>query len=68
MLELQGQPLFQRQRLGHFAVLHFVRWVVVADALLRGFIQRHADVVATIRQDDAGLPWAITRRPISAGT
>ena len=55
MLERQDQPLLERQRLGHFAVLHFVGGVVIADPLLRVFIQHHADVVAAIRQDDAGL-------------
>lgn len=56
MLEWQDQPLFQRQALGHVAVLHFVGRVVVADTLLRVFVQHHAGVVATIGQDDAGLP------------
>lgn len=49
-------PFLQRQRFSHFAVLNFVGRVVVADPLLRIFVQHHADVVAAIRQDDAGLP------------
>lgn len=31
-------------------------WVVVADPLLRVFVQHHADVVAAICQNDARLP------------
>ena len=46
MLEWQDQPLFERQRLGHLAVLHFVGGVVVANPLLRVFVQHHADVVS----------------------
>lgn len=45
----------ERQLLCHFAVLNLVRRVVVADPLFRIFIQNHADVVASISQDDAGL-------------
>lgn len=56
MLERQDQPFFQRQRLGHIAVLHFVGGVVVADPLLRVFVQHHADVMAAIGKDHAGLP------------
>lgn len=55
MLERQDQPLFKRERLGHFAVLHFVGWVIVGDALLRVVVQHHADVVTAIRKDDARL-------------
>lgn len=33
MLERQYQPFFERQRLGRFAVLHFMGRVVVADPL-----------------------------------
>lgn len=29
--------------------------VVVADPLLRIFVEHHADIVSAIRQDDAGL-------------
>ena len=56
MVERQDQPFFERQCLGHLAVLHFMGRVVVADPLLRVFVQHHADVVASISQDDAGLP------------
>lgn len=55
MLERKHQPLFEWQRLGDVAVLHFVGGVVIADALLRVFVQHHANVVAAISQDDAGL-------------
>ena len=55
MLEWQDQPLFQWQGFGHLAVLHFVSRVVIADPLLRIFVQHHTDVVAAICQDDAGL-------------
>lgn len=40
---------------GNLAVLHLVGRLVVADPLLRVFVQHHANVVATISQDDAGL-------------
>jgi len=36
--------------------MHFVGGVVVADALLWVFVQHHADVVAAIGKDGAGLP------------
>lgn len=55
MLERQNKPLFEQQRFGHLAVLHLVGRMVVADPLLRIFVQHHADVVATISQDDAGF-------------
>lgn len=48
-------PFFERQLLGHLAILHFVGRVVVVDPLLRVFVQHHADVVAAIRKDDSGL-------------
>ena len=55
MIEWQNKPFFQWQRFGHLAVLHFMGRVVVADPLLRIFVQHHANVVAAVRQDDAGL-------------
>lgn len=44
MIEGEDQPLFERERFGHLAILHFVGGVVVAD------------VVATISQDETELP------------
>jgi len=49
-------PLLERQLLGHFAVLHLPGGVVVADALLGVAVEDDADVVAAVRNDDAGLP------------
>lgn len=56
VIERQDKPFLEGQCLGHFAVLHFMGWVVVADPLLRIFVQHDADVVAAIRQDDTRLP------------
>lgn len=55
VLEWQDQPFFERERFGHLAILHFVGRVVVSDSLLPVFVQHHADVVAAISQDYAGL-------------
>lgn len=55
MLEWQDQPLFERQRFRHLAVLHFMSWVVVADSLFRVLIKHNADVVTTVGQDYTGL-------------
>ena len=56
MLKRQHHPFFEWQCFGHFAVLHFISWVVVSDPLLRVFIQNHTDVVTLISQDDTRLP------------
>lgn len=47
--------LLERKRLGHFAVLHFPGWVVVADALLWVAVEDDADVVAAVGHDHARL-------------
>lgn len=39
----------------HLAVLHFMRWAIVADPHFWVFVQRHADLMAAIRQDHAGF-------------
>lgn len=55
VIERQDKPLLEGQCLGHFAVLHFMGGVIVADPLLRIVVQHDADVVAPISQDDARL-------------
>lgn len=55
MIERQDKPFFQWQCFGYLAVLHFVGRMVVADPLLRVFVQHHANIVSAIRQDDTGL-------------
>lgn len=55
VLERQDQPFFGRQRRGDFAILHFMGRVVVANPLLRVFVQHHTNEMAVTRQDDAGL-------------
>lgn len=55
MLERQDHPFFEGQRFRHLAVLHFLGGVIVGDPFLRIIIQHHADLMASICQDDAGL-------------